>query len=767
MRPAGRQWICTVRGARIGPTPRVPTMGPFWWVAGFRGVSGSAWACGESGERARPGQAISNSASGVRQTMKADFQTYRRATSTAILGLAIQAGLAVILFIYAYMSRDHAAMSAAIYAAIGLPAWVVLIILFDQHRRERVEAFEAESISSSEIGSSSVFDDSGDELRVAARRLRSLYKIFVPVFGLLVSGGLVGAGVLRLLSARNLLDEGGLPADRSGFFAIGAGVTIAVIGFIFARFVSGMAKQRVWAQLSAGAAFAVGTSLMGLAIAVGHFVDIAGPDTALRILHSAIPIVMIVLGAEGLITFLLELYRPRVAGDVVRLAYDSRVLGFVAAPDTVAQSIGEAINYQLGSEVTSSWFYKLLSRWVVGLVAVGMLVGWLVTAFVVVEPHQRGVLLQFGRVVKEDVEPGLLIKAPWPIQSLMVPEFGERDARGRITEVMRTATGVRTLELGTPPPSRPGPILWTNEHSENEWFTIVQTGDRAERARDGESDVARDFALVAVEVPLHYVVADPMAYESFAPLEMRDRILKSVGERAVMNTMSALTIEEILGERRRDLPDLLRRAVTEAYANLNPGPDGTPRGAGIEVLYVGAAGIHPPTETARSFENVVTAEQKREAQFEDAQKERIVTLTEAAGGVEVAQRAVAALGELDVLRQRGAPAEEIALKIAEIEQILESGAGQASRQLGEARSQRWTRHMRERARASRYQGQKQAYQAAPQVYKAQLYLEAIAEVMAGSRVFVVSEGLELRLRANYEDQRSAQDVFNPALEDEF
>lgn len=699
--------------------------------------------------------------------MKADFQTYRRATSTAILGLAIQVALAVLLFIYAYMSRDHAAMSAVIYAALGLPAWIVLIVLFDQHRRERVEAFEAESLSLSELGSSSVFDDSGDELRVAARRLRTLYKVFVPVAGLAISGGLVVAGILRLMSARGVLAETGLPAERSSFFAIGVGVVIAVIGFIFARFVSGMAKQKVWSQLTAGASFAVGTSLMGLAVAVGHFVDIAGPDTLLSILYSAIPIAMILLGAEGLITFLLELYRPRVAGDLPRLAYDSRVLGFVAAPDTVAQSIGEAINYQLGSEVTGSWFYKLLSRWVVGLVAMGVLVGWLVTAMVVVEPDQRGVLLQFGRVVDEDVEPGLLLKAPWPIQSLVVPELAERDARGRIDRVMRTATGVRTLELGTPPPSRPGPILWTNEHSENEWFTIVQTGDRAERARDGERDVARDFALVAVEVPLHYVVSDPLAYESFAPLEMRDRILRSVGERAVMNTMSALTIEEILGERRRDLPDLLRKAVTDAYDQLNPGPDGTPRGAGIQVLYVGAAGIHPPSETARSFENVVTAEQKREAQFEDAQKQRIVTLTEAAGGVEVAQRAVAALSELDVLRQRRAAAEEIALKIAEIEQIIESGAGQASRQLGEARSQRWTRHMRERARASRYQGQKMAYQAAPEIYKAQLYLQALAEVMSGSRVFVVSEGLELRLRANYEDQRSAQDVFNPALEDEF
>lgn len=701
--------------------------------------------------------------------MKADFLTYRRATGTAILGLAIQAGLAVLLFIYAYVSRDHAAMTATIYAAIGIPAWIVLVVLFDQHRRERVEAFEAESLDLSELSSSSVFDESGDELKVAARRLKTMYRFFVPAAGILVAALLIGGGLLRLGSARAMMSDTGLPDERAGFFAIGVGVAIAVVGFIFARFVSGMAKQKVWSQLSAGAAFAVGSSLMGLAIAIGHFVDIAGPDTMLVILHTALPVAMIVLGAEAVLSFLLEIYRPRVSGEVARLAFDSRVLGFVAAPDTVAQSIGEAINYQLGSEVSSSWFYKLLSRWVVILVAIGVLVGWGLTSIMVVEPHQRGILLQFGRVAKADVPSGLVFKKPWPMQQLVVPEFVERDARGRIINVVRTATGVRSVDLGTAPPVRSGPILWTNDHAENEWFTIVQTGDRMLDAETGEggSDLARDFAIIAIEVPLHYVVSDPLAYESFAPVEMRDRILRAVGERAVMTTMSSMTVEQILGEARGELPDRLRQAVQEAYASLNPDENGEPRGVGIEVLYVGAAGIHPPKETARAFENVVTAEQKRQAQLEDAQQERITTLTEAAGGVELAEEALQLLAVRDQLRQDDAPAEEIAMATDELEGVLEAGVGRASRLLGTARAQRWTRHMRERARASRYAGQKEAYRAAPTLYRAQLYLDAISEIMKDTRVFVLSEDLDLRLRANLEDERSAQDVFNPQVEGEF
>jgi hypothetical protein len=52
----------------------------------------------------------------------------------------------------------------------------------------------------------------------------------------------------------------------------------------------------------------------------------------LAILEYAIPWVMIVLGAEILLNTILDIYRPRVAGQYAQAAFDSRLLGLVNEP---------------------------------------------------------------------------------------------------------------------------------------------------------------------------------------------------------------------------------------------------------------------------------------------------------------------------------------------------------------------------------------------------------------------------------------------------
>jgi len=131
---------------------------------------------------------------------------------------------------------------------------------------------------------------------------------------------------------------------------------------------------------------------------------------------------MVVLGFEVFLNFVLDVYRPRKAGELPRPALDSRILGFAAAPDRVAASISEAINYQFGYNVTSSWLYQLLARWVLALVVFGGLVLWLMSSFAVIQPHQSGIVLRFGNY-QRTIGPGLHVKAPWPIDTVEVPVY--------------------------------------------------------------------------------------------------------------------------------------------------------------------------------------------------------------------------------------------------------------------------------------------------------------------------------------------------------
>src|SRR5262245_58423722 len=111
--------------------------------------------------------------------MKADYLSFQRAASRSLLGLAIQLAFGLVLLLYGLFARDAAALTASAFALVGVPVWLALAIVFDQHRRERVEAIEAEAFAASDAATSSVFEQGGEDLRVAARRLKLLYRFMV------------------------------------------------------------------------------------------------------------------------------------------------------------------------------------------------------------------------------------------------------------------------------------------------------------------------------------------------------------------------------------------------------------------------------------------------------------------------------------------------------------------------------------------------------------------------------------------------------------
>ncbi|MCH7891964.1 MAG: polymer-forming cytoskeletal protein [Gemmatimonadetes bacterium] len=122
-------------------------------------------------------------------------------------------------------------------------------------------------------------------------------------------------------------------------------------------------------------------------------------DTQVNFIAYAIPVCMFIMAAEIIFNFVLNLYRPRVADEVPRPAFDSRVLSLLSAPDSIVKSINEAVNYQFGFDVTSSWGYQLLLRSFFWLLAFGAGVLVLLNTMVVVEPHQQAVRLRGGEIV--------------------------------------------------------------------------------------------------------------------------------------------------------------------------------------------------------------------------------------------------------------------------------------------------------------------------------------------------------------------------------
>ena len=76
-----------------------------------------------------------------------DYLTYRKAANTAIIGLVIQLVLTLSVFFYAQSSGDDSAAAGTIFLLSGVLVWGVLLLVFDQHRRERIETMEAEQLA--------------------------------------------------------------------------------------------------------------------------------------------------------------------------------------------------------------------------------------------------------------------------------------------------------------------------------------------------------------------------------------------------------------------------------------------------------------------------------------------------------------------------------------------------------------------------------------------------------------------------------------------
>ena len=649
----------------------------------------------------------------------ADHLSYQRARTVALIGLVIQIILALTVLIYGVQGGDNTARAAFFVFLLGIPVWFALWLVLHQHRLERLEALEAEALTED----TSVFGEGSDSM-VHASRLAWMHKWFLPAVSIVlalvyIAGGLIFMRVLR----EQFRPETFIEPQHHGW-AIAVGVGVAITGFVFARFAAGMAKQPVWMLLNTGAGVAVSGSLMGALIAVAHFLAAAIDSTTLLRLAPQIGLsYMILVGAEIILNFLLNLYRPRKRGDYLRPAMDSRVLAFIAAPDRLAKSINDAINYQFGFNVSSTWFYRLISRWVAALVLLGLAVIWLTTSFVVVQSDETGVLLRNGRVVNAEIEPGLVVKRPWPFDR--VQTF--------------TSSAVNEIIVGNQPDDdgSGAPNLWTDADATDEQFFLVKP------SRRGGQIAARDFAMLSFEVPFHYVVTDLEAYLNLAqdgpdddPEQVRRDFLRSIASGVAIQSVAQRSVDEIMGPEQDTIAQELVRMVQDRFDRL---------GTGVQITFGGISGVRPPQEAAASFEQVVQADNARDIRIQEAQTEKIQRLTAAAGDVDRADRIVAEIDALEALQDAGAPAEAIAAQRQRITELITAAGGKAAQRIASARAQRWTLHMGERAQAVRSVGRVAAFLAAPAVYRVEQFLSATREVANGARVFVVSGGIQVEL----------------------
>jgi len=514
-----------------------------------------------------------------------------------------------------------------------------------------------------------------------------------------------------------------------------------------------MAKQAAWQHLRGGAGVMVGTALVLLALAVGIVLHVFEHRAAMETVAKGVAWFMVLAAAEALLNFVLNLYRPRRPGEYPRPAFDSRVLGLLAAPDNIVRSINEAINYQFGFDITSSWGYQLLLRSFAALLALGVIVLVGLSMVVVVEPGQQAVRLRGGRIVGEVQQGSLLIKWPWPFETAHVVEV----ARLRSLELGPKPKEIRSSDVvlwntpNTPDPSR-HPLLVAAPTTAADVQLELGPGSTAASILGGmptpptgalplapgdaaAGDAAQQFALVDADVMMVYRIKtdgllDWLEFSNDvrsrrAELDMRETALRLVAMRELSQFLSTQPLDEVLSPRGGSLDTALRSRIQNAFDREQ---------TGVEVVAVYTTMLRPPGEAGEMYESLSVETQNARKTLEEARRAVDTTMATLIGDAAEADRVVAAIQAWHALREaKGDDAPEVIAERDRLERLLTAHPAMTAQELAHAAARRWNVHMDVRRAALEVMGQARAFRAAPELYMQRRTMEMVGQVLAGVR----------------------------------
>ena len=203
--------------------------------------------------------------------MRTDQLAYQQATRVAGFGLLLQLGIGLVTLIYGVLFGVSAFTIASMPILCGTIVWISLVVVFHQHRLERLEALERDELAAERGGDAGIFEEGDTD--VASRRLRQMHTWLMPAASLLLAALLVlfGWTTLAWFGAQDNteLNVSAFSVGVNSGWQLAIALGMALVAFIFSRFVAGMAARPAWANLRGGAGHMVGNAIVLLAVAVG------------------------------------------------------------------------------------------------------------------------------------------------------------------------------------------------------------------------------------------------------------------------------------------------------------------------------------------------------------------------------------------------------------------------------------------------------------------------------------------------------------------
>ncbi len=303
-------------------------------------------------------------------------------------------------------------------------------------------------------------------------------------------------------------------------------------------------------------------------------------------------------------------YQPRLLRKTPPAAGSSVALDFVLGSGQGAKGVVRNLEELVGIKVGEVWIFQFVKESIETVLVVGIVVGWITTCVSIVPMGNRGVLSTLGRYSRHTLGPGLHVSLPWPLGQIHVIATKQ----------------VREISLGFDK-DLSKPLLWTEKHVEGEKNLLIGGGE----------------SLLTINVPIQYRVSDPVAY--LTNTTDAEAALRHLAERKLIYIATLRESFHMMTDDREAIAASLQQGIQSEINRL---------GLGLEITFVGLKDIHPPVEVASAYENVVSAQERKDALIDTARADQARTLPLAyaeantlkmAAGAIYNQRVNAATGE--------------------------------------------------------------------------------------------------------------------------
>ncbi|MHC4237445.1 MAG: SPFH domain-containing protein [Planctomycetota bacterium] len=617
----------------------------------------------------------------------------RKAKTVSVIAFVLNLFFFIFTLILGLFSSTLAMYLLSWQVLSGVLVWVVLIAQFYQRTLAEQEKLDAGQLSRA-ADQGTIFSGGADRMAmmaVAQKRLVFLEKWVVPVSAVLIGVYQVVMGLL--LFRGKVLDES--PAWSDPKHLLLSAVLMAAVSFIaflFSRYAAGMSAETDWKPLRAGGSYLLATALLGFALAISLALAQFKHAQGLAVLNYAIPLLMILLGIEVVLNAILDIYRPRVAGQYSRAAFDSRILGMFSEPGGILHTVSHTIDYQFGFKVSQTWFYKLLEKAVMPLVLFALLILYLMSSFVV--------------------------KYPWPIEKSYVY---------LTDQVQQIAIG---YEAGEEDHDQKA-FLWGEKHYEEEYNLLVAVETGSSDQEGGEVPVS----IVQANVPIQYRVSDVRKFiynhedssELLEAICYRELTRYAVSAKIEADDAGLGSQKSLLGAGRIEAAKELKRRIQNAVNEAD---------LGIEIVLLGLQGVHPPPEVAKAYEDVVAAVQEKQKIVLDAQAQKNKILIELGGSIAEIEALYAIAQEFERSKDKGDEQETERLR-KKLQTAFADAEGNVFRILRQAESEAFERINLAKGEGLRFDGQVKAYQASPELYSKIQRLLTLEKGLKAVRKYVV------------------------------